>query len=196
MENADDFISLRKFKDDEDAIFDILEAGMKGKISIYLHSSSESGIIQLSPDQLNHIRSNYPKKVGIQIGTKTFTSHSNWMGTTSHQTIAKNQVVSFSDLWVLKSEVDALFNKPSQQALLNENERNHERSTMLKMILGMAMAAYEFNPEDRRNPASGSKKGSIKADIEKMGFDITEDTVRKYLREAVKKHLPNVVYED
>ncbi len=60
----------------------------------------------------------------------------------------------------------------------------------------MAMAAYKFNPEERRNLATGSKKGSIKADIEKLGFDITEDTVRKYLREAVKKHLPDVVYEE
>ncbi len=83
-----------------------------------------------------------------------------------------------------------------QQVPVNENERNHERSTMLKMILGMAMAAYKFNPEEKRNLATGSKKGSIKADIEKMGFDITEDSVRKYLREAVKKYFPNVAYED
>ncbi|MBI2791139.1 MAG: hypothetical protein HYX61_04195 [Gammaproteobacteria bacterium] len=188
MTDLDDYISLRKFKHNEDEILDLFTAGIAREISLHVHSTESDEFITLSPSQIQQIISKHPEKanvyMGYSFGMSLFSKH---RGKVKH----KYQLINFSDLWLQKSKIDVFFKKPLQQSL--ENERNHERSTMLKMILGMAMAAYNFNPEERRNEATGSKKGSIKADIEKMGFDITEDTVRKYLNAAVKKHLPNVV---
>jgi hypothetical protein len=59
-----------------------------------------------------------------------------------------------------------------------------ERSTMLKLIIGMAMDAYGYDKDKRRNNATGTNKGSIKAGLEKKGILMDDETIRKYLKEA------------
>lgn len=59
-----------------------------------------------------------------------------------------------------------------------------ERHTMLKLIIGMAMDAYRYDPTASRNSATGEKNGSIKAVLELKGISIDADTIRKYLDEA------------
>ncbi len=59
-----------------------------------------------------------------------------------------------------------------------------ERNTMLKVMLGMAIDGYGYDPSASRNPATGNKKGSIRAGLQSIGFDVDEDTIRKYLTEA------------
>ncbi|MGQ3890718.1 hypothetical protein [Legionella sp. CNM-4043-24] len=62
-----------------------------------------------------------------------------------------------------------------------------ERKTMLKIILGMAIHAYSYDPSSKRNAATGSNKNSISSALQSLGLDISEDTIRKYLDEA-KEH--------
>ena len=76
-------------------------------------------------------------------------------------------------------ELEAVDKKLSK-VMLPEAERN----TMLKIILGMAKAAYGYDPSVIRNPATGSNKASIRAGLQSVGLDVTEDTIRKYLTEA------------
>lgn len=67
--------------------------------------------------------------------------------------------------------------------------RSKEIASLQKMILGMAMSKYKFDPDSNRNNATGSNYGSIVADLQKVGLSLEADTIRKYLTEA-KEHLP------
>jgi hypothetical protein len=51
---------------------------------------------------------------------------------------------------------------------------------MLKLIIGMAVKGYSFNPKAKR----GDKIMDIVCDLERCGVPLSDDTVRRYLREA------------
>lgn len=61
-----------------------------------------------------------------------------------------------------------------------------ERDTLLKLVIGMAVEAYRHDPDAARSPTPGE----IAADLEKHGLSMTDDTVRKYLKEAATTVLP------
>jgi hypothetical protein len=58
-----------------------------------------------------------------------------------------------------------------------------ERNTMLKLIIGMAIDAYRYKPEELRNSLTGDKNG-LSARLRTLGINISDDTIRKYLTEA------------
>ena len=62
-----------------------------------------------------------------------------------------------------------------------------ERTSLLKMILGMAASKYGYQGDASRNPATGRNKGSIASDLEKRGIALDPDTIRRYLKEAWDK---------
>lgn len=68
-----------------------------------------------------------------------------------------------------------------------ENGRigTRERESLLKLVIGMAVGAYEFHPRDGRR---GIAK-IIAHDLASAGLPMDEDTVRKYLAEG-KERLP------
>ncbi|MDD2724521.1 MAG: hypothetical protein PHH59_10935 [Methylovulum sp.] len=83
-------------------------------------------------------------------------------------------------LFVSEQDVEKLKNK----GVVKKNEITEtERQTMLKLIIGMAMDAYGYDPNATRNSASGSKNG-ISAKLQTKGISINDDTIRKYLCEA------------
>jgi hypothetical protein len=51
---------------------------------------------------------------------------------------------------------------------------------MLKLILGMAMKNYRYDPTQKKNTATKA----ITDDLAENGIILDEDTVRKYLGEA------------
>lgn len=55
-----------------------------------------------------------------------------------------------------------------------------ERGTLLKLIIGMAIGGYRYNPKSERNSATTD----IIGDLERLGIEIGHDTVLKKLREA------------
>lgn len=61
-----------------------------------------------------------------------------------------------------------------------------ERDTLLKLVIGMAVEAYRHDPEAARSAAPGE----IAGDLAKHGLSVTDDTVRKYLKEAAATVLP------
>ena len=61
-----------------------------------------------------------------------------------------------------------------------------ERNTLLKLVIGMAIQGYRYNPDDSK---SGVPK-EIESDLDKLAISVSDDTVRKYLYEAEKKVLP------
>ena len=62
-----------------------------------------------------------------------------------------------------------------------------ERDTLLKLIIGMAVQGYKYDPTAARSPVPKE----ITDDLSALGISIDGDTVRKYLKEAMQKVLPN-----
>ncbi len=55
-----------------------------------------------------------------------------------------------------------------------------ERQNMLKAISGMAVREYSYNPADRRSKIIAE----IVSDLELQGIPLSDDTIRRYLKEA------------
>jgi hypothetical protein len=60
-----------------------------------------------------------------------------------------------------------------------------ERSSLLKMVIAMAMTKYGYDPAKRNTAA-----GDIADEIRERGMELTDDTVRDYLQEAADEELP------
>jgi hypothetical protein len=86
----------------------------------------------------------------------------------------------------LKSLID---NKKIIDLLSDTNKKDaaltKEYNTMLKIIIGMAMAKYRYNPNEMKNSASKN----IAYSLREKGIPVSVDTVRKYLEKA-KEQLP------
>lgn len=61
-----------------------------------------------------------------------------------------------------------------------------ERNSLLKIVLGMAMAGYSYDPAATRSPVTKE----IETDLTTRGMRVTDDTIRAYLKEAVQHVLP------
>ena len=84
----------------------------------------------------------------------------------------------------IKIEYDRLNEKLSE----NNNElHNVERDSLLKIILGMAIAKYGYDVAANQNTATGGNAGSISSDLDLHGLSLEPDTVRKYIKEAAAK---------
>lgn len=55
-----------------------------------------------------------------------------------------------------------------------------ERSTLLRIIIGMAIGGYGYNPDDKRSDAATT----ISSDLERFGLDGSAQTIRNKLHEA------------
>jgi hypothetical protein len=71
----------------------------------------------------------------------------------------------------------------ADEEILNQKSK----ASMQKMILGMAKARYGYDPNSHRNKAIAE----ITADLDRLGLGLSEDTVRRWLREAVDS-LPRI----
>jgi len=60
-----------------------------------------------------------------------------------------------------------------------------ERDSMLKLVVGMAVAGYKYDPNLKKNSAVAD----IEADLAKLGLPLTDDTIRKYIKEGIE-YLP------
>ena len=55
-----------------------------------------------------------------------------------------------------------------------------ERDSILSLLISMAKAKYKYDPEEERSPATKA----IQKDVERIGLEISDATVLKYLREG------------
>ena len=70
--------------------------------------------------------------------------------------------------------------KKSQTSDKRESPR--QRDNMLKVIIGMAVKGYSYDPKAQRS----DRIKEIVGDIEKCGLSLSDDTIRSYLREAAE----------
>jgi hypothetical protein len=89
---------------------------------------------------------------------------------------AKNAKVAAleADIEALRSQPPAL--KPEQRVGVRE------RDSLLKLIIGMAVAGYVYDPKVTRS----DKPAEIADDLARAGVPLDVDTVRKWLREATE----------
>lgn len=71
---------------------------------------------------------------------------------------------------------------PANEKILSTRERD----TLLKLVVGMAIQGYTFDPKASRS----NVPAEIASDLEKLGIGLSDDTVRKWLREASNSVLP------
>jgi hypothetical protein len=70
-------------------------------------------------------------------------------------------------------------NKESDRSeLLNPKAR----TSLLKLVIGMAIAGYRFNPRSSRNDATKE----ISDDLERLGIPLDRDTILRWLREGAE----------
>ncbi|MEY8689642.1 MAG: hypothetical protein AB9M53_07165 [Leptothrix sp. (in: b-proteobacteria)] len=55
-----------------------------------------------------------------------------------------------------------------------------EKDTLLKLVIGMALAAYKYDPSSGKSHVPAE----IASDLQGLGIPMTDDTVRKWLKEA------------
>ncbi len=60
--------------------------------------------------------------------------------------------------------------------------KTRERETVLKLIIGMAVSGYRYDPKAARSDTVGD----IVGDLDELGLHLDPDTVRKWLREAAE----------
>jgi len=86
---------------------------------------------------------------------------------------------------VMADEVARVEAKSSEKPAPDSNEKalsTTERNTLLKLVIGMAVKGYSYDPEASK---SGVPK-EIVDDLANLGIAITDDTVRRYLKEAAR----------
>jgi len=74
-------------------------------------------------------------------------------------------------------KVQKVINKPSKKEV-----STRERDTLYKIIIGMAIRGYAYKPKAQRNNAIAD----IVRDLEHLGIPVSDDTVRKYIKEAAE----------
>jgi hypothetical protein len=65
-----------------------------------------------------------------------------------------------------------------------KGQAKSERDKMLTLILGMAVDAYGYDISKSRNNASGSNKFGISEKIRSRGYNVSNDVIQNYLKEA------------
>lgn len=82
-------------------------------------------------------------------------------------------------------------NLPAEKPIATEKPFGmRERESLLKLVIGMAIKGYVYDPKVGRTSATKD----IADDLERAGVPLDQDTVRKYLNEA-KEFLPPSVTE-
>ena len=94
---------------------------------------------------------------------------------------------SFID-WAIQTEIDLPDELQTSESTHNRrgNDTISEtaKSSLLKIILGMAVTHYGYNGDARKNTATGQNRDSISSDLDKIGISLDPDTIRGHLKEA------------
>ena len=77
----------------------------------------------------------------------------------------------------LKARINQLETAPAQNV---KQLGTRERESMVKLVIGMAIGGYAYDPNASRN----SSTGEIASDLLQIGLSLDEDTIRKYLAEG------------
>lgn len=80
----------------------------------------------------------------------------------------------------LRADLAELRSGDDLPAQPREDVRPRERESLLKLVIGMAIKGYGYDPKASRSP----KVREIVDDLQALGLSLHDDTIRKYLNEA------------
>lgn len=74
--------------------------------------------------------------------------------------------------------------RPSKDASVNEKAKRdaRERKSLLKLVIGMAIAGYKYHPSQDRNNVGAD----IEDDLANLGIGLNQKTIRKHLQKGVE----------
>lgn len=93
---------------------------------------------------------------------------------------------SRDDFFVVRTSVLRDFVDSMAQPISDKPQTTTELNNMLKLIIGMAIKGYRHDPAASKSNAPKE----IADDLAELGMSITDDTVRKYLKQAKNTVLP------
>ncbi len=76
---------------------------------------------------------------------------------------------------------ESTLNKDNKQTKTSLGTK--ERDTLLKLVIGMAVRGYAYDPTAKRSATTGE----IKSDLDLLGINLDEDTIRKWLKESAER---------
>jgi polyhydroxyalkanoate synthesis regulator phasin len=120
--------------------------------------------------------------------------HNQWMAAMAdHQRDISRLADGYNEILAKRDELirlkDSRIEDLSQRVAALENASSsvqpkplgvRERDSLLKLVIGMAIKGYSFNPASGRSPIAKE----ISGDLALIGLAMDEDTVRKYMAEA------------
>lgn len=124
---------------------------------------------------------------GIQVADWK-TLYDNLSKRTSEEVDAYNAILAehINTIEQLTARCSALDSEYSDREVKHaEHEKDinaRERDSLLKLVIGMAIGGYAYDPARKRN----DKLAEIVSDLERSGVPLDADTVRKWLREAAE----------
>lgn len=156
----------------------ILEDASLGKIKIYVRDYNTTNLFaQITQNQADQIRINHPNQVEIRLFNIDYQEN--------HKHILHhNQIMNWKSLWILKDHKEIL--KNHSDILKKNNLSLTERQSLYKMILGMSMDAYGYDPKLARNKATGENKGSIQFALEQRNLFLDSETIRDHITIATE----------
>lgn len=89
----------------------------------------------------------------------------------------------------LATEVALFESKHGENAVVPSKDKSagtKERETLLKLVIGMAVKGYNYDPTATKNNAPKE----IADDLAALDMSVSDDTVRKYLKQAADTVLP------
>ncbi|WP_262967172.1 hypothetical protein [Methylobacter psychrophilus] len=108
-----------------------------------------------------------------------------------------NHEISHNDLIIKHAVNDYVptdkilaYKKQQTKPITSEPEelKESERNSLLKLVLGMAIDGYRYDPYKTKNTSTGGKNGSIQAALNRCGLELDQKTINRYLTEANKKY--------
>ena len=118
-------------------------------------------------------------------------NRSKWLASDEHsgfatQRFARAEVARWLTACGIQSAYKFISGKPTEEPLSTK-----ERNTLLKMVVAMAIKGYSYDPASAKSEAAKE----IETDIDALGMSVSDDTIRKYLKEAVATVLPKMPYK-
>jgi len=93
--------------------------------------------------------------------------------------ISISEAIKANKLFVMKEDLQALSGQPTNPDDIKP-EGAVSRKSLLKLVIGMAVNGYTYDPSSKKNNAGTE----IKEDLEKMGLGLDPQTIRDALKEA------------
>jgi hypothetical protein len=116
-------------------------------------------------------------------------NRSKWLASDEHSGFASQRFTRTEVArWLTACGIQSVYKFIGGQST-DESLSTKERNTLLKIIVGMAIKGYAYDPASAKNDAPKE----IESDIAKLGMSVTDDTIRKYLKEAVEMILQKKV---